>query len=71
MNFLMCVRTAERRATFRARRPMACLARLRAWREFANEKRSVSKGVAIILIFVRFVNNHWNDCAPVNTVKVI
>jgi hypothetical protein len=44
---------------------------LRAWGEFANERRSTSKGAAIILIFVRFVNNHWNGCAPMSTLKVI
>ena len=57
MNFLMCVRIADLRATLRERRPIACRARLRAWAEFAKKFSQVWLGAPIILIFRRFVNN--------------
>ena len=57
MNFLMCVRIADLRATLRERRPIACRARLRAWAEFAKKMFSRMAGAPIILIFRQFVNN--------------
>ena len=44
MNFLMCVRIADLRATLRERRPIACRARLRAWAEFAKKLSQVWQG---------------------------